>query len=304
MVNLKIDSILLTSQLIYDIFILGITDSSQRPKCPICGKSCKYSSINDGYSKTCGSVDCCKKSISNTVYKLWSDNDYRKQQSDSHKEWASKEENIEYMRQRSLNTWKSEGYRERQSNVHKEWASKEENIEKLRQRTLKVWQDENYRKRQSEVHKEWVKNNPDKVRCYNSSHGKVFSNKANKELYYDSNWEKEVIINADSIDEITKIDRSNLIIEYEFEGSIRRYFPDFRIELSNGEIILLEIKADYLMNTDKNKKKIEAGENFVLKDDNDFNKYLILTGSDLFSDPARTKFDQSKFKQKLFGTTE
>ena len=32
--------------------------------------------------------------------------------------------------------------------------------------------------------------------------------------------------------------------------------------------------------------------------------YLILTGSDLFSDPARTKFDQSKFKQKLFGTTE
>lgn len=60
MVNLKIDSILLTSQLIYDIFILGITDSSQRPKCPICGKSCKYSSINDGYSKTCGSVDCCK----------------------------------------------------------------------------------------------------------------------------------------------------------------------------------------------------------------------------------------------------
>ena len=110
-------------------------------------------------------------------------------------------------------------------------ASKEENIEKLRQRTLKVWQDENYRKRQSEVHKEWVKNNPDKIRCYNSSHGKVFSNKANKELYYDSSWEKEVIINADSIDEITKIDRSNLIIEYEFEGSIRRYFPDFRIEI-------------------------------------------------------------------------
>lgn len=299
MLNIKINGILLNSQMVYDIFILGITNIDQRPKCPICGKPCIYINFKSGYTKTCNSDSCYRESIRRSVTNLWSNKDYKEQQSKSHKEWAKKEENIEYMRQRSINIWKNTKYREKQSNVHKEWASKKENKESLSKRTTKMWENDEYRKKQSEVHKEWVKNNPDKIRCYNSSHGIVFSSKARKNLFYDSSWEKEVIINSDYIDEIKFIDRSNLILEYEFEGSIKRYFPDFRVELSNGNVILLEIKAEYLMETEINKKKIEAGKIFVLRDDNDFDRYLILVGSDLFSDASRTKFDREKFKQKL-----
>lgn len=57
----------ITTQILYDILELGLTDISQRPKCPICEKTCKFSGISvGGYYKTCGNSDCYYKSIGNT----------------------------------------------------------------------------------------------------------------------------------------------------------------------------------------------------------------------------------------------
>lgn len=91
LINTKIENITVNSQILYDIFVLGLTDISQRPKCPICGKPCKYSNFNRGYSKTCGNEMCTNQSIKNTVTNLWENEEYRNMQSESHKLWASKQ---------------------------------------------------------------------------------------------------------------------------------------------------------------------------------------------------------------------
>lgn len=49
-----------TFQIYYDIVILGLTSIDQRPRCPYCGKLCKF--YGGKYSFTCGDNDCINKS--------------------------------------------------------------------------------------------------------------------------------------------------------------------------------------------------------------------------------------------------
>lgn len=142
-------------------------------------------------------------------------------------------------------------------------------------------------------------NNPDKVGNNNIYYsGKVFSNKSNKLIKYDSSWEKDVIEGIDLIDEVISIDRSNLNIEYYFEDKKKLYFPDFKIVLKNGITLLVEVKADYMMFDERTIKKLEAGQLYV---DNckDFDKYIILNSQNLYDDSAFKKFNLEKLKNSL-----
>lgn len=48
-------------QVYYDIVVLGLTSPDQRPKCPICGKVCKFSYKTKSYLSYCDSLSCKQK---------------------------------------------------------------------------------------------------------------------------------------------------------------------------------------------------------------------------------------------------
>ena len=291
--KLKINEKKISSQVLYDILILKISSPELRPVCPYCGNKVNYRNFKLGYSKTCGSSECISKIVTN----IWESPEYREKQTISHIEWASKEENKEFLRERTLNTWKKPGYREKQSKSHKDWAVKEENKEILRNRTLNIWKNPEYRKKQTESHKLYAFNNPGKSISGHS--GYAMSNKSSSDLIrFDSNWERDVIENSNNIDEILYIDRANISIKYLFEGGQFIYLPDFIIKTTK-DTLLVEVKSEHFLKLDaKTEFKISAGIDFV-KNSSDFTDYVLLLGKDLYFDNTYKNFNLENFKKLL-----
>ncbi len=263
----------LTRQIIYDILVLGLTNFNDRPSCPICGDPCKYWCFSKGYKTTCGKETCIKESFKRKMTDLWKDQDYKERQSTSHKVWAEKEKNKEKLRASSLKAWENEDYRRRQTESHKSWASIDENKEKMSNITKEMWKNEEYRNKQSSAHKNWALNNPNKVFC--GRHGTISSIKSNSgEISYDSTWEEDFIEFCNTLDSVISIERSDLHIPYTFNGEIRYYFPDFIIVTEN-ETLLVEIKSDWMLESDERTKlKIDSGRAFV-KESQNYSRYLV-----------------------------
>lgn len=56
----------LKSQILYDIFELGINSEKDRPRCPFCGKPAKYYMYSYGYYTTCGDQQCKNQRVSDS----------------------------------------------------------------------------------------------------------------------------------------------------------------------------------------------------------------------------------------------
>lgn len=257
-------SIGVSDRVLYDVLQLGLTDISQRPKCPICGKERKFDSFGRGYGATCSSKSCIS----------------------------------EKARREVTNLWKDEEYRSGQINTKKKWMNQPEYIEKFKNRAISQWSDKDYRKKQTTSHIEFCKNNPDKV--FSGQCGTVISNKSiNGELIYDSSWEKDFIEFCNREDYIISINRTTFPISYVYDNIQRNYFPDFEIVLETGIKLLVEIKCDWLLETDeKTKYKIEAGENFV-KNSKDFSDYLVLVEQDLYIIKSKRQFKEEDLRKRL-----
>jgi hypothetical protein len=290
-----------TPQIVFDILQLGLTDISQRPVCQICGKPVKFFKIyTGGYLKTCSDPNCKSELSRKEVTKLWENQDYRNTQVNSHKEWASKEENLEQMRQISLRTWKDQNYRDKQVASHKEWSNKEENKLILSKRSSSAWQNEEYRKHQSEIHKEFAKNNPEKVRA--GQGGNVLSKKSLKgQLRYDSSWEKEFVELLDDIEEVISVERAEFSIPYTIGKEVHNYFPDLVIEFNDKRKFLVEIKANWMIKYDiKTPEKIKAGKKYVEDNNSIFYGYILLKDENLCDGPHYVKFNRELARKELF----
>lgn len=252
-----------SSQIVYDVLILGLTDIKDRPRCPICNKELKFEKFSEGYLKSCGADSCKKECIKMKVMNLWKNRDYRLQQSKSHKDWAMIEENREFLKQRTIKTWQNEEYREHQINIHKEFA----------------------------------KNNPDKIN--NGIYGVISCLKSDTGiLKYDSSWEKLFIEACEECDNIVSINRPNFHIQYFYEGSEYSYFPDFIIKLKNNIELVIEIKANWKIRTDKRTvEKLKTGKDYI-NNNSIFKDFLVITEDILFSD-KNCKYYNSDFLDKL-----
>lgn len=63
---------------------------------------------------------------------------------------------------------------------------------------------------------------------------------------YDSNWEASeayFLEQAEYVKSLVKNDHLGLVIFYNYQGIIRKYYPDFVIRLRNGDYLILEIKG-------------------------------------------------------------
>ena len=248
LLNRKLYSVGITPQILYDIGVLGLKNTKDRPKCS-CGKYCKFGrSFNDGYRKTCGDKNCIEASIKNTITKQW----------------------------------KNSEYANHMKNAHRIWASLPENKKKLSENTKSFWKNSNYRTKQIESHRKFIENNPDKI--FTNKSGYYLSLKWFSKIYYNSLWERDFIYFCDNYDEVTYLQRANLSIPYEFENGTHYYFPDFKVQLSNGNTVLVEIKSDWLLkHYEKTALKLKAGENYVNSHSLDFSKYAVYFGKDLYS---------------------
>lgn len=71
----------------------------------------------------------------------------------------------------------------------------------------------------------------------------------------DSNWEyleAKTISNSEVVKSFVKNDHLNFVVYYNFQGVVRRYFPDFIIKLKSGENLILETKGQ---DNEQNKTK-------------------------------------------------
>lgn len=71
----------------------------------------------------------------------------------------------------------------------------------------------------------------------------------------DSNWEyleAKTISNSETVKSFVKNDHLNFVVYYNFQGVVRRYFPDFIIKLKSGENLILETKGQ---DNEQNKTK-------------------------------------------------
>lgn len=256
----------ITDQILYDVLVLGLISIDDRPKCPICGKPVSFKNINFGYYSTCSSKSCISENNRKKVAELWKDSAYRTKQINTKKVWMNKPEKLEFFRKRALNSWK----------------------------------DSNYRKKQIESHIEYCKNNPDKV--MNGIHGEADCVKSvTGKLSYDSSWERDFInfCNTESI--IKSINRAGIYIPYfdNKEMVTRYYYPDFFVVLENNQKLLIEIKSDWLFETDYlTKLKIEAGKNYVLNSQ-DILDYLVFQENDLYIVKSKPEF-KTKELSELF----
>ena len=110
-------------------------------------------------------------------------------------------------------------------------------------------------------------------------HQNLFKKEIYKDINYQGSYELDFLV---KFNEDFKIERGKMF-KYEYNGKIKRYFPDFYLPKYN---LIVEIKSNYIYNLAKDinelKKKsvLKKGFNFIFiidKNYTDFNKLLSIT---------------------------
>lgn len=100
--------------------------------------------------------------------------------------------------------------------------------------------------------------------------GRYASTKTGREFWYRSSYELRYmqILDADESVAGWEYEPAAITIEYEHEGQIRRYKPDFLVEYADGRRLIVEVKSKHSMREYKNVSKMSALQGFCcsLKD--------------------------------------
>lgn len=81
--------------------------------------------------------------------------------------------------------------------------------------------------------------------------GWLENTKTKQPIFFRSGLEKHFLDRCDNVKQIKSVESAEFLrIVYEFEGSERRYLPDFKVELHNGLVYIVEVKSPYLIKTD------------------------------------------------------
>lgn len=83
------------------------------------------------------------------------------------------------------------------------------------------------------------------------------------QVFYRSSWELSVMLFCDTNPQVKKWSSESIVIPYlcPTDNRIHKYFPDFWIEFSNNEIILVEIKP--MSQTKVPQKKSRTTKKFI-----------------------------------------
>lgn len=118
-----------------------------------------------------------------------------------------------------------------------------------------------------------------KTRKYKT--GIYVSTKTGAEIKYRSGWELNFAQYLDKDATVLTYSYESVIVSYITNlrsGRLRKYFPDFFIERTDGTKLLVEIKPLRFMNRTINKKKWEAALQWCVEHDAEF---MVLTECEL-----------------------
>jgi hypothetical protein len=90
--------------------------------------------------------------------------------------------------------------------------------------------------------------------------GYYLSSKTGKKHYYRSSWELRHMQNMDMDIAIASYETEPFSLEYEWNGKIKRYIPDFLVRYTNGHLELHEVGVQKLKDEDQSKAKRFAAE--------------------------------------------
>lgn len=229
--KLSLKEIGISTQDYYDKYVLEILDSSERPKCPYCGKECIFIEIGKGYRTTCGDEECISK------------------------EYTACQK---YSRVHNPDRWK------RQSETVKNLYKDEEYYNRWYSSRLVTFNTEEHKKIASEAMKKVWQNPSDKLlaTCGNGPYHKawVYSPYENKDIHLDSSWEQKFFPDIQEDPEVVLVIRPRDPISYvsPLDNEIHSYFPDFLVEYLDGRKELIEIKPEYKLSNPVVKEKIKV----------------------------------------------
>ena len=89
----------------------------------------------------------------------------------------------------------------------------------------------------------------------------VFFQKANKEVFARSSWEKDYIEKIDQDQNIVSAIFEPFVISYQYDQG-RNYIPDILIFYKDGTKKLVEIKPSYFLDAEINKCKFSAAQKY------------------------------------------
>lgn len=248
----------ITRQIYYDLVFLGITSPTDRPKCKFCRKECRFE-FRFGYCSYCYDKSCKTKHVGQlTSLKL--------------KGRPLSELNKLHLSQAKKGKKLTEEQRLRRPRGYHFHLSAEAREKISLSKKGKV-----------------------KSRNYYTS-GKFDSKKFNKEIEYLSSYEKDFLSICENSKYIVGLEIPDPI-KYKFNNEVHRYYPDFLLELDSGFKVMVEVKANNLLND----KKVIMKRLYAKKWCKENNiKYITLTEKDIYSYFSKTtrkiKFDLDLYK--------
>jgi hypothetical protein len=84
------------------------------------------------------------------------------------------------------------------------------------------------------------------------------SKKLNRMIHWESILERDAIHLFEQSPGVISFQEQPALIHYEFDGETKRYFPDFELILSNGEMVHVEVKPNQKLASPDLSKKLTA----------------------------------------------
>lgn len=220
----------------YDEYLKGPGDGV----CPICGKEPTYINLVQGYRKYC--CPKCSFMSEDRAARISETNKRTK---------ALHPENV-------IGPWKGKSLPEevkgriRKKAIENRKAMSPEQIE------------ENQRKATENLHKAIPDMSARQTKLMNEGKigvkGWYFSKKNNENLFYRSTYELSAFQILEQMTAVARFTCRPEPIKYEFEGSRHRYLPDILVEYHDGQIEVIEVKAQCFMNDPRNQAKFRAAQ--------------------------------------------
>ena len=249
-----------TSQIYFDVIVLGITDLKERPKCINCGKFSRFIGLGErGYLKTC-SHNCDMALKSARIEKEGKKLKNLSKSKEQIRKIVQTKSTDEYKRKVSesiKNFYKTPLGEERRKKIS----------ETIRRRNLDDISTGKFFKRKGRYKKGF------------------FITKSKSSLGYDSSWVMDFLKHLDNAwysEDIKRVTRCTDRIQYydNNDKKFRIYIPDFTIVFKSGMKLVVEIKPlSYIKYDSVTRQKYIAAKKFYRKNNI---KYIVLTEVELY----------------------
>lgn len=115
---------------------------------------------------------------------------------------------------------------------------------------------------------------------YNSGRyvGYFYSEKNKKNIRYRSSWELTAYQLLEVMSKVSSYTNEPFYVNYEFQGDIKRYYPDILIRYTDNTSEIVEIKPSFLVKLPRNQAKFSAikkqYDNFSIWTENNLSAFL------------------------------